>query len=77
MAKSIWRTKGDILAATVCAALSTTLGCARMILQAKRRDCGTRHSWNTLKGMKKMGVDLGVKQEELEPALGSTLEGAI
>lgn len=32
MAKSIWRTKGDILAATVCAALSTTLGCARMIL---------------------------------------------
>lgn len=32
IAKSIWRTKGDILAATVCAALSTTLGCARMIL---------------------------------------------
>lgn len=36
MAKSIWRTKGDILAATVCAALSTTLGCARMILQKGR-----------------------------------------
>lgn len=37
MAKSIWRTKGDILAATVCAALSTTLGCARMILEGKVR----------------------------------------
>lgn len=40
MAKSIWRTKGDMRAATVWATLSTTLGCSRMILR-------TDSSWGT------------------------------
>jgi hypothetical protein len=58
MAKSIWRTKGDILAATVCAALSTTLGCARMILRVKR-GCLAGTFWNTTEGVEKVGDSWG------------------
>lgn len=45
MAKSIWRTNGDIRAATVWATLSTTLGCSRMILRVN----GGRGGVTTLK----------------------------
>lgn len=34
-----------------------------------KKGCGTRRPWSPLKGMKKMGVGLGMKQKELTSAL--------
>lgn len=54
MAKSICLTKGDMRMATVWAALSTTLGCSRMILQGAVRstvsaaETSSQHSFSAV-----------------------------